>query len=277
MYEYFNFRGVKMTLINIFIISDSSGETALTIAKTTAAQFTNNNVKYQRFSFIQSQSTLSVILNLAKIKKAMVFFTLVNQDLSVKVKSYFRENHIDFVDCIQPAIQAMAKHTGISPNEIPSLNHNLTDAYFKRIAAMEFAVTYDDGKDPTGLLKSDIVILGVSRTSKTPLSLFLANQGLNVSNLPLSPQLHVPNELWHIDFKKITGLTNNPNILQQIRQQRMLSYNLPVKSTYANTEKIKDELNYANDIYQKIGCLIINVANKSIEETAAIILENIKD
>ncbi len=99
-------------------------------------------------------------------------------------------------------MRALANRTGSNPVGLPSLNHNLTDTYFDRIAAMEFAVAYDDGKDPTGLLKADLVILGVSRTSKTPLSLFLANRGLKVANLPLSPQAQLPDELWQVDPKK---------------------------------------------------------------------------
>ena len=263
-----------MAPIDIFIISDSSGETALTIAQTAVAQFLDNPVKYQRFPFIQTDSILSGILNLAATRQAVVFFTLVNHDLSVQVESFCRDNHLEFFDCIQPAMRALANRTGSNPVGLPSLNHNLTDTYFDRIAAMEFAVAYDDGKDPTGLLKADLVILGVSRTSKTPLSLFLANRGLKVANLPLSPQAQLPDELWQVDPKKIIGLTNNPSVLRRIRQQRMISYGLPAESAYSDTEKIKEELHYATDIYKKIGCLVINVANKSIEETATLILES---
>lgn len=264
-----------MAPIDIFIISDSSGETALTIAQTAVAQFPDTAVKYQRFPFIQTDSILSGILNLAATRKAVVFFTLVNHDLSVQVETFCQENQLEFFDCIQPAMTALANRTGIKPVGVPSLNHNLTDTYFDRIAAMEFAVAYDDGKDPTGLLKADLVILGVSRTSKTPLSLFLANRGIKVANLPLSPQAQLPDELWQVDPKKIIGLTNNPSVLRRIRQQRMISYGLPAESAYSDTDKIKEELQYASDIYKKIGCLVINVANKSIEETATLILESV--
>lgn len=261
--------------IDIFIISDSSGETALTVAQTAVAQFPDIQVKYQRFPFIQTESILAGILKMAARKNAVLYYTLVTPSLSELVNHFTVENQLQAFDCLQPAIKALTDRTGVKPASIPSINHSLTDTYFDRIGAMEFAVAYDDGKDPTGLLKADIVILGVSRTSKTPLSLFLANRGIKVANLPLSPQSQLPDELWQVDPAKIIGLTNSPKVLRRIRQQRMISYGLPAESAYSDAEKIKAELKYADEIYKKIGCLVINVSNKSIEETATLILENL--
>ncbi|KRK98156.1 hypothetical protein FD04_GL001134 [Secundilactobacillus odoratitofui DSM 19909 = JCM 15043] len=261
--------------IEIFLISDSSGETALTVAQTAVAQFPDLQVKYQRFPFIQTESILGGILNLAAKKNAVLYYTLVTSSLSEQVINFTTEHHLQAFDCIQPAMTVLANRSGLTPASIPSMNHSLTDTYFDRIGAMEFAVAYDDGKDPTGLLKADLVILGVSRTSKTPLSLFLANRGIKVANLPLSPKSQLPDELWQVNPGKIIGLTNSPKVLRRIRQQRMISYGLPAESAYSDTEKIKAELKYADEIYQKIGCLEINVANKSIEETATLILESL--
>lgn len=261
--------------IEIFIISDSSGETALTVAQTAVAQFPDLKVKYQRFPFIQTESILGGILKLAAKHNAVIYYTLVTHSLSDQVNDFAEANQLQSFDCIQPAMQVLANRSGVKPASIPSMNHSLTDTYFDRIGAMEFAVAYDDGKDPTGLLKADLVILGVSRTSKTPLSLFLANRGIKVANLPLSPTSQIPDELWQVDKSKIIGLTNSPKVLRRIRQQRMISYGLPAEGAYSDTEKIKAELKYADDIYRKLGCLEINVANKSIEETATLILESL--
>ena len=144
---------------------------------------------------------------------------------------------------------------------------------------MEFAVKYDDGKDPKGFLEADIVLLGVSRTSKTPLSLFLANKNLKVANLPIVPQAHIPKQLWEIDPKKIVGLTNDPEILNGIRKERMIAYGLNPDTAYSDLDKIKTELTFANELYEKLGCIIINVASLSIEETASMILNalNLED
>lgn len=264
-----------MPQITIFIISDSSGETALTVAQTAVSQFPTVQASYQRFPFIQTDSILDGILNLAKKQRAMIFHTLVNAKLSKKVREFATTNQLQQFDCIQPAMAVMQNATGLTPEGVPGLVHNLNDTYFDRIAAMEFAVTYDDGKDPTGLLKADIVILGVSRTSKTPLSLFLANRNLRVANLPLGPTTQLPDELWQVDPKRIFGLTNKPESLRKIRQERMLSYGLPADSAYSDTKKISEELDYAQKIYKKIGCLVIDVSNKSIEETATLIMESV--
>ncbi|KRO03480.1 hypothetical protein IV54_GL000157 [Levilactobacillus paucivorans] len=264
-----------MPKIAIFIISDSSGETALTVAQTAVSQFTKVEASYQRFPFIQTDSILEGILNLAKKQRAMIFHTLVNAKLSAHVKDFAAANRLQQFDCIQPAMGVLQTATGMTPVEVPGLVHNLNDTYFDRIAAMEFAVAYDDGKDPTGLLKADLVILGVSRTSKTPLSLFLANRGLRVANLPLGPTTQLPDELWQVDPKRIFGLTNQPEILRKIRQERMLSYGLPADSAYSDTDKISLELDYAQQLYKKIGCLVIDVSNKSIEETATLIMESV--
>ena len=167
----------------------------------------------------------------------------------------------------------MARRTGVVPSREPGALHSLNKNYFKRIKAMEFAVKYDDGKDPRGFLEADIVLLGVSRTSKTPLSLFLANKNLKVANLPLVPQAHIPKQLFEIDPKKIVGLTNDPDILNSIRKERMITYGLNPDTAYSDIDKIREELAFANDLYQKLGCVIINVASLSIEETAAMILQ----
>ena len=140
---------------------------------------------------------------------------------------------------------------------------------------MEFAVECDDGKNPKGFLEADILLLGVSRTSKTPLSLFLANKNLKVANLPLVPTSNLPKEVWETDPKKIIGLTNDPEILNGIRQERLRSYDLEPDSNDSDIEKIKEELTYATDLYEKLGCATINVATLSIEETAAMILNRL--
>ena len=147
--------------------------------------------------------------------------------------------------------------------------------YFNRIEALEFAVTYDDGKDPAGFLKADLVLLGISRTSKTPLSLFLANRGYKVANLPLVPKAQIPAEIYKVDPNKIFGLTNDPEILNGIRRERMISYGLDPDTHYSNIDNIESELNFANELYKKLGCPVINVAHKSIEETAMIITESL--
>ncbi|KRN93191.1 pyruvate, water dikinase regulatory protein [Pediococcus stilesii] len=262
-------------VINVYVISDSVGDTGDQVARAAAAQFLEADFKFSRYPFTQTISLLDSILNKAVREDAMVFSTLVNPELNQFAKDFCNHKTLKYLDVLTPAIDLFIEKTGLEPANKPGRRHSLNENYFDKISAMEFAVTYDDGKDPAGFLKADIVLLGVSRTSKTPLSLYLANKGYNVANLPLVPQAQIPDEIWKVDKNKIFGLTTTKEVLNNIRRQRMISYGLNPDSTYSNMDSINKELQYADDLFKKIGCLVINTANKSIEETATIIMESL--
>lgn len=261
--------------INILIISDSSGATAFTIAKTAASQFAKIETDYKRYPFIQTKSILKGILKLALETNAMVFHTLVNPELSKYVYDFCKQNNLYEFDCIQKPLYLISQKMHIKPEIVPGMVHDLNDQYFNRISAIEFAVTNDDGKNPSGLLQADIVVLGISRTSKTPLSLYLANQNIKVANLPIGPGIQLPDEIWKVDTNKIIGLTNTITNLKKIRKERVLAYGLNPDTPYSSSEYIEKEINYANDLYKKLNCIKINVHNKSIEETATVITESL--
>ncbi|CAM2753477.1 pyruvate, water dikinase regulatory protein [Fructilactobacillus fructivorans] len=263
------------TNFNAFIISDSSGATAMSIARTAVAQFPEANANFKRYPFIQTQSMLDGILKLAKEQDAIIFHTLVDPDLSKLVTAFAMDNNLYSFDCIQKPIQIISKKLHESAAEVPGLVHNLNEDYFKRISAIEFAVANDDGKRPGDLKKADIVLLGISRTSKTPLSLYLANQNLLVANVPIGPTIQLPEEVYQIDHNKIFGLTNSVTNLKKIRQERMIAYGLDPDTPYSDSKQIKKELDYAKHLYRKLDCLQINVYNKSIEETATIITQSL--
>lgn len=261
----------------IFIISDSAGETASKLAQASMAQYDDAEVKIQliKRAFIYEETALLAALEEAKEANAMVLHTLISEDLVRITNDFCKENNLFKMDAMSPLVNEIAHRTDLAPNRVPGAMHFLNKNYFERISAMEFAVKYDDGKDPRGFLEADILLLGVSRTSKTPLSLFLANKNLKVANLPLIPEAHIPQQLWEVDPKKIVGLTNDPKILNSIRKERMRSYGLNPDTAYSNINKIKEELKFANDLYTKLGCFIVNVAQLSIEETASIILSEL--
>lgn len=267
--------------ICIFIISDSAGETASKLAQASMAQYEEAQIKIQiiKRAFIYHEEELLSALDEAKAVNAIVLHTLVSKDLVNIANNYGKENDLFIIDVLSGLVNELSHRTGLEPSRVPGAMHFLSKNYFQRISAMEFAVKYDDGKNPKGFLEADILLLGVSRTSKTPLSLFLANKNLKVANLPLIPEAHIPEQLWEVDPKKIVGLTNNPKVLNRIRRERMKSYGLNPDTAYSDIDKIKRELDFANDLYKKLGCLVINVAQLSIEETASIILSelNIED
>lgn len=261
--------------ITIFVISDSAGETASKLAQATMAQYPTVDFELIRRTFIQNQEALNLALNDAKSLNAMVIYTIINPDLVQLTQDFCEENNLYSMNVLTPPVEEVAKRTGVQPTGEPGALHHLNKNYFKRIKAMEFAVKYDDGKDPKGFLKADIVLLGVSRTSKTPLSLFLANKNLKVANLPLVPQAQIPEQLWQVNPKKIVGLTNDPAVLNGIRKERMRAYGLDPDTAYSDIDKIKEELEFANKLYKKLGCVVINVATLSIEETASMILNEL--
>ncbi|UUV99273.1 pyruvate, water dikinase regulatory protein [Vagococcus luciliae] len=267
--------------ISIFIISDSAGETASKLAQASMAQYEDAKIKIQiiKRAFIYREEELVQALDEAKALDAIVLHTLVSKDLVHIANNYGKQQNLFMIDLLSGLVGELSKRTGLEPSRLPGAMHFLSKNYFERISAMEFAVKYDDGKNPKGFLEADILLLGVSRTSKTPLSLFLANKNLKVANLPLIPEAHIPPQLWEVDPKKIVGLTNNPKVLNRIRRERMKSYGLNPDTAYSDIDKIKRELDFANDLYKKLGCLVINVAQLSIEETASIILSelNIED
>ena len=247
--------------VTIFVISDSAGETASKLAAASMAQYPTVEFSLFRRTFVKEEQKLLKALEDAKQENAMVLHTIINENLVAIANAFFEENQLYHFDILTPPVAEIERLTGVSPTREAGALHHLNENYFKRIEAMEFAVKYDDGKDARGFLEADVLLLGVSRTSKTPLSLFLANKNLKVANLPLIPEAHLPKQLFEMDPKKIVGLTNDPNILNGIRKERMRTYGLPENTSYSDIEKIRRELAFAADLYEKLGCIVINVAS----------------
>lgn len=260
--------------IQIYIISDSVGDTALNLVRAVMAQFPNQKANIERFPFVHTEEKLADVIHQAKTVNAVVVHTLAVDDLAEKADQLCRVNQIQNFDMMSPLIKVLSQRFSVSPSGEAGAMYHLNSKYFDRISALEFAVMYDDGKNPKGFLEADIVLLGVSRTSKTPLSLFLANRGFKVANLPLVPHTHLPKELFEVDPKKIVGLTNDPKVLNNIRRERMIAYGMNPDTAYSSMDKIEEELKFADELYKKLGCFVINVAHRSIEETAALILEH---
>lgn len=260
-----------METIIIYTLSDSVGSNPINVAKSVISQFSDLECPIRNFPFIKSDKQLLNILYLAKEKQAMVVFNFANIKRVETLEKYCDEHQIFYYNLLTPLVNEISKRIGEAPNQIAGANHQLDKEYFNRIKAMEFAVQYDDGQDSKGFLQADIVLLGISRTSKTPLSIYLANEGFKVANLPLMPESKIPKEIYEVDTKRLIGLTNDKNILMSIRQERMRSYGLSDDSVYSNRDRIEKELEYADALYKELGCFTINVANKSIEETTAII------
>lgn len=261
--------------LHFFIISDSVGETGRKVVEAVLAQFPDTPTQLHHYPFIRKEEDLLPILDEAKRMNGIIVHTLVVDDLHNYADNFCEREGLQCFDILKDLVGGIIARTGRQPERRPGALHTLDDDYFNRISAIEFAVKYDDGKDPKGLLEADLVLLGVSRTSKTPLSMFLANQKIKVANLPIMPEAAIPEELWSVNPKKIVGLTNDMDTLINFRKERLRAYGLPVEAAYADIERVKRELKFAHDLYTHLGCFIINVAHRSIEETAAIIREKV--
>ena len=266
-----------MSILSVYIISDPLGETGEQVAKAAISQFELDDYEIKRFPYVLNLKLLSEILKEASNESnAVLFYTLVDKEFIEYIKDFTAESGLIAVDLLSPLIAAIRESTHLEPAREPGTIRKLDEAYFKRVEAIEFAVKYDDGKDPRGLSKADVVILGISRTSKTPLSMYLANKNIKVANVPLVPESVPPKEIYEVPAKRVIGLTNSPTKLNEIREERLKALGLPKGSSYASMERILDEIDYAEKIMKKIGCPIIDVSNKAIEETAELIISILK-
>ncbi|EIQ82571.1 putative pyruvate, phosphate dikinase regulatory protein [Streptococcus canis] len=260
--------------LSIFIISDSLGETARALAKACIYQFPNHDHwEFRRFSYINRTDLLDKVFEEASQTTAFLMFSLVDEKLASYAEKRCQEEGFVYVDLLTNVIKAMASISGAKPLGQPGMLRRLDNHYFKRVDAIEFAVKYDDGKDPRGILKADVILLGVSRTSKTPLSMYLADKQLKVVNIPLVPEIPIPKELSQVSPKRIIGLTNSPEKLNHIRSERLKTLGVSGAANYAKMDRILEELDYADKLMKTLKCPVINVAHKAIEETASIILE----
>jgi len=270
-----------MKQLSIFILSDSLGNTAEHVAGAAIAQFQSDAFTVKKFPYIKEDTPFDYIFSeILRAPDKIILHTIVKKELVQKISKFATENNIRCLDLLTPVLDSIESVIGEAPLQETGMLRKLNDRYFKRVESVEFAVKYDDGKDPRGVLKADLVIIGVSRTSKTPLSMYLANKNIKVANIPLVPEAKVPPELFQIPSKKIVGLTNSPEKLNEIRTERLRALGLSTanagENKYANMDRILEEIEFAESLMKKIGCPIINVSNKAIEETAEKIITYLK-
>lgn len=257
----------------VFVVSDSVGETAELVVKAVATQFNGGYVDIKRNSYVEDFEDIEGLLQMAAKTTAIIAYTIVIPSLKEYLDRRANEEGIVVVDLLNPLMDAFMSKFKKDPKRQPKLMRQLDEEYFRKIEAIEFAVKYDDGRDPTGILRSDIVLIGVSRTSKTPLSMYLAHKRFKVANVPLVPEVPVPEELYSVPKSKCVGLIISPEKLNSIRKERLKSLGLTSDANYASFERILEELDYAEKIMKRVGCPVINVSNKAIEETADQILD----
>jgi [pyruvate, water dikinase]-phosphate phosphotransferase / [pyruvate, water dikinase] kinase len=260
----------------IYVVSDSVGETAELVTKAAISQFNGSNTVIKRFPYVEDFSNLDEVISLAKLNQGLIVYTLVKPDMRKYLKEQAEKEELYAFDIMGPIMDKYQEHYNKPPLHEPGVVRKLDDDYFKKVEAIEFAVKYDDGRDPRGILRADIILIGVSRTSKTPLSQYLALKRLKVANVPLVPEVDPPEELYKVSPEKCIGLKISPEKLNSIRKERLKSLGLNDQASYANMKRIEDELDYFENIIGKIGCHVIDVTNKAVEETANSVINYIQ-
>ncbi len=257
----------------IIIMSDSLGETASHVARAAMNQFTGKEYVVKKYNYVRDIEAVEEIVSKASKQPSIVLFTTVIDELTRGIIETCARYGVRCHDILTPVLDQFSDFFKDVPAQKPGTMYKLDDDYFDRVAAIEFAVKYDDGKDLKGLKHADVVLLGISRTSKTPLSMYLSHKNIRVANVPLVPEIPVAKEIYQVPKNKLIGLTNSPEKLNEIRVERLKALGLSANVEYANYSRILEELDYADKVYKQLGCPIINVANKAIEETASIIME----
>lgn len=260
----------------MYIISDSVGETAEFVVRAAASQFDSGRIEICRVPFVREVEPLKEIVEEAKEAGGVIVYTLVLPEVKEALEREAARVGVATVDIMGPIMKTLGTLFPDPPHLKPGLVYQLDEEYFRKVEAIEFAVKYDDGRDPRGVLWADVVIVGVSRTSKTPLCMYLAHRGIRAANVPLVPEVKPPEELFAIPSRRIVGLTISPTQLAGIRQERLKNLGLRNNADYASPERILKELEYAEEIMKRLGCPVINVTNKAVEETASEIMQIIK-
>jgi len=253
--------------VELHILSDSTGETATRLVQALEAQFPEQPFEEVRHPRVETIDDLALAINRAKGRPAVMVYTLVDRELRESMRSLCRRSKIHYCDILGAPIASIAKVSGMAAKMSPGARPPLNSAYFKRMEAIEFAVKFDDGVG-SGLHEADIVLVGVSRTSKTPLSIYLGYMGYKAANVPIVKGITPPPELHDVETTKIVGLTIDAERLGEIRTDRVRAMGGGANKGYSELLEIYEELDEAAALHRRLGCPVIDVTGLSIEETA---------
>ncbi|MHB1680508.1 MAG: pyruvate, water dikinase regulatory protein [bacterium] len=261
----------------VFVVSDSTGETAEKVARAALSQFDVSNVRLKRFLLVNSAQKIKEIITEASEKKAIIIFTLVGDGLRNTMLLDSNNSSVVSIDIIGPVLNSISTVLNKSPEQKPGLIHRINDEYFKRVDALEFAVKHDDGQRIDEIGDADALVLGISRTSKTPLCLFLAQRGFKAANIPIIDHQEINESVYSIPKEKIFGLISSPERILSLRKERLKRMGIPFSSDYVIKDSIEEEIEYSKTIFTKLGIHFIDVTDKSIEEVAADIISSINN
>ena len=257
----------------IHLISDSTGETLRSVGAAAAAQFENLKYEENVYPLIRSKKNLERVFEKIKESPGLVLCTLVDDEISKMLESFCDNNNIRYMPFMNNIVSLIEDETGTKATKMPGGQHKLNDEYFKRIEALNFTLEHDDGQNIDTITGAEIILVGVSRTSKTPTCIYLANQGIKAANIPLVPNQELPKLNGNKKNLSVIALITTPQNLVEVRKKRAIELGLdPKKDEYTNINSVTKEINEAKKIFNKMGWPTIDTTRRSVEETAAAIM-----
>jgi len=263
-----------MPEFHLHLISDSTGETVQSVSRACLVQFERVATPVEHlWTLVRTEKQAEKVIAGIERSPGLVLFTVVDEAIRNQIQSACRKLKVPSVSVLQPIMAAIGHYLKVEGEHLPGLQHALDTEYYARIAAMDYAMAHDDGQGTWNLEEADVVVLGVSRTSKTPTCIYLANRGIKAANIPLVPGVEIPPEVYELEKPLIVGLTKDAKSLVQIRRNRLKMLNNDEESAYADLESVEEEVTHAKRLFAKQGWPMIDVSRRSIEETAAAILQ----
>ena len=260
------------TYFHVHLVSDSTGETLNAMAKAVCARFDNVLPIEHIYALVRSRRQLDRVLREIEGSPGVVLHTIVDKELRAALEAGCRELDMSCIAALDPLVASLARYLGAEISSRVGAQHALDTEYFNRIEALNYAIAHDDGQGWNHFEEADVVLVGVSRTSKTPTSIYLAHRGVRAANVPLVPGAEPPPQLFEVKKPLVVGLTVSPDRLIQIRRNRLLSLNEDRASDYVEMEAVRDETVRARRLFEKHGWPVIDVTRRSVEETAAAVI-----
>ena len=261
----------------LHLVSDATGTTLLGLARACLAQFEDIEPVQKFWPLIRTERQLARVIERIEQNPGPVIFTMVDRKMRKALQDKCETLGVPCVPVLDPIIRSLSSYLGLRAQRVPGLQHALDDAYFRRVAAIDFAMQYDDGKRHNGIEKADVILVGVSRTSKTPTSVYLARRGIKAANIPLVPGVKIPDEVFKHKHPLYVGLTESPKRLMQVRRTRLKADENGdgdglAENEYLDEESIEEEVRKARKLFSKHNWPVIDVTKRSVEETAAEIM-----
>ncbi|HRK23353.1 MAG TPA: pyruvate, water dikinase regulatory protein [Beijerinckiaceae bacterium] len=261
------------SFFHLHLVSDSTGETLLAVSRAASAQYQGISAIEHIYPLVRNSNQLDRVLQQIDLTPGIVLYTLVDRSIAERLEHACRESGCPCLSVLEPVHSLFQSYLGIGTTPRPGAQHMLNAEYFRRIDALNFTMMHDDGQLTDGIEQADVILVGVSRTSKTPTSIYLANRGIKTANVPMVPGIPLPDILSSLERPLIVGLVASPERIVQIRQNRLLSLNAGDDTAYVDRSSVAEELAYSRRLFDKYNWPIIDVSRRSIEETAAAILD----